>query len=328
MGRFLKVFFITFFISILLVMVGFYSYLRIFNPLDDLNNIPGIIGEEDDDLIDDPNATPFDIAKKNSKRINVLIVGLEHVRTDTIMVASYDRKTKEANIFSIPRDTLYERPGYKNAGSLKINAVYQSEEIGGLIDAVQKLMNIPIHRYVTVDYEAVIKGIDVLGGIEMDIPFHMKYTDPYDKPPLRVDIPKGNGILLDGKTSLGFLRFRKGDPGYEGYPDGDIGRTKAQQRFVKEVVKKLISLKLPNFINEVYPYIKTNFSTSELIALASDSIGFSMDKLSTETLPGNEDQKLKRETGLSFYALNKEEVVKLVYKMYGVLEEEEASSNE
>lgn len=327
MGRFFKVFFITFFISILLVMVGFYSYLRIFNPLDNINDISSGFGDEDDNSIDDPNATPFENAIKNSKRINVLIVGLEHVRTDTIMVASFDRKTKEANIFSVPRDTLYERPGYK-AGGLKINAVYQSEEIGGLIDAVQKVMGIPIHRYVTVDYEAVIKGIDVLGGVEMDIPFRMKYTDPYDNPPLRVDIPKGTGILLDGKTSLGFLRFRKGDPGYEGYPDGDIGRTKAQQRFVKEVVKKLISLKLPNFINEVYPYIKTNFSTSELIALASDSIGFSMENLSTETLPGNEDQKIKRETGLSFYALNKEEVVKLMYKMYGVIEEEEASSNE
>ncbi len=327
MGRFFKVFFITFFISILLVMVGFYSYLRIFNPLDNINDISSGFGDEDDNSIDDPNATPFENAVKNSKRINVLIVGLEHVRTDTIMVASFDRKTKEANIFSVPRDTLYERPGYK-AGGLKINAVYQSEEIGGLIDAVQKVMGIPIHRYVTVDYEAVIKGIDVLGGVEMDIPFRMKYTDPYDNPPLRVDIPKGTGILLDGKTSLGFLRFRKGDPGYEGYPDGDIGRTKAQQRFVKEVVKKLISLKLPNFINEVYPYIKTNFSTSELIALASDSIGFSMENLSTETLPGNEDQKIKRETGLSFYALNKEEVVKLMYKMYGVIEEEEASSNE
>ncbi len=308
-------------------MVGFYSYLRIFNPLDNINDISSGFGDEDDDSNNDPNATPFENAVKNSKRINVLIVGLEHVRTDTIMVASFDRKTKEANIFSVPRDTLYERPGYK-AGGLKINAVYQSEEIGGLIDAVQKVMGIPIHRYVTVDYEAVIKGIDVLGGVEMDIPFRMKYTDPYDNPPLRVDIPKGNGILLDGKTSLGFLRFRKGDPGYEGYPDGDIGRTKAQQRFVKEVIKKLISLKLPNFINEVYPYIKTNFSTSELIALASDSIGFSMENLSTETLPGNEDQKIKRETGLSFYALNKEEVVKLMYKMYGVLEEEETSSNE
>lgn len=326
MGRFLKVFFITFFISILLVMVGFYSYLRIFNPLDNLIGDHGDPGEDGDDLDDDPNATPFELAKKKSKRINVLITGLEHTRTDSIMVASFDMKTKEVNIFSVPRDTLYERPGY-SLGGLKINAVYQAEDIGGLKDAVQKILDIPIHRYVILDYEAVVKGIDVLGGVEVDIPFRMKYTDPSDNPPLRIDIPAGKR-LLDGATSLKFLRFRKGDPGYEGYVDGDIGRTKAQQKFVKEAVKKLISLKLPSFINEVYSYVKTDFATTELISLAAESVGFSMDKLSTETLPGGEDQKIKRETGLSVYALDKEQVVKLMYKMYGVIDSEEANADE
>lgn len=327
MGRFFKVFFITFFVSILLLMAGFYSYLKIFNPLDDITKSPdGIDLGEDENIDDDPNATPFEKAKKNSKRINVLIVGLEHVRTDTIMVASFDKDTKEANIFSVPRDTLFVTPEYK-AGYVKINAIYQYDKIGGLIDAVQSILDIKIHRYVTVDYQAVIKGIDVLGGIEVDVPFRMKYTDIYSDPPLYIDIPEGRR-LLDGHTSVGFLRFRKGDDGYKSYPDGDIGRTRAQQKFVTEVIKKLISLKLPSFINEVYPYIKTNFSTSELIALASLSSEFSMDKLSTQTLPGAEDQKLLRQTGHSYYALKKEEVLKLMYEMYGVIENEEASANE
>lgn len=327
MGRFLKVFFITFFVSILLLMVGFYSYLKIFNPLDDITKVPdGIDLGDDDDIVDDPNATPFEKAKKNSKRINVLLVGLEHVRTDTIMVASFDRDTKEANLISVPRDTLIIDPTYK-AGYTRINAIFQNTKIDGLIDAVQSILDIKIHRWVTVDYDAVIKGIDVLGGIEMDIPFHMKYTDIYSDPPLYIDIPEGRR-LLDGHTSVGFLRFRKGDDGYDSYPDGDIGRTRSQQKFITEVVKKLISLKLPSFINEVYPYIKTSFSTTELIALAAESKDFSMDKLSTVTLPGEEDQKIKRETSASYFSLYKEEVLKLMYKMYGVLENEETGSNE
>lgn len=326
MGRFFKVFFITFFASIILLMAGVYVYITaINNPLDDITMPDGTnIGEED--IINDPNATPFDIAKAKSKRINVLLVGLEHVRTDTIMVASFDRDTKEANLISVPRDTLVIDPSYK-AGYTRINAIFQSTKIDGLIDAVQNILDIKIHKYVTVDYDAVIKGIDILGGIEMDIPFHMKYTDIYSDPPLYIDIPEGRR-LLDGRTSVGFLRFRKGDKGYDDYVDGDIGRTRAQQKFVTEVIKKLISLKLPSFINEVYPYIKTNFSTSELIALSAEAKDFSMDKLSTETLPGQEDQKIRRETNSSYYALNKEEVIKIIYKMYGVIESEEANSNE
>jgi LCP family protein required for cell wall assembly len=308
-------------------MVGFYSYIKIYNPLDDITKITdGIDLGDEDDIEDDPNATPFEIAKKKSNRINIIIVGLEHVRTDTIMVASFDRDTKEANIISVPRDTLIIDPEYKS-GYVRINAIYQDDKIGGVIDAVQNILDIKIHRWVTVDYEAVIKGIDALGGIEMDIPFRMKYTDIYSDPPLYIDIPEGRR-LLDGKTSVGFLRFRKGDDGYKGYVDGDIGRTRAQQKYVTEVIKKLISFKLPSVINEVYPYIKTNFSTSELIALAAESKDFSIDKLSAVTLPGNEDQKIKRETNSSYYALNKEEVIKIVYKMYGVLESNEANSNE
>ncbi len=317
MGHFFKVFLITFFITILLVMVGFYSYLKMFNPLDDIGPIDGIdIEDYGDDNTGDSNATPFENAVKNSNRINVLVVGLEHVRTDTIMVASYDRKNKIANIISIPRDTLYERPGYKSNG-LKINAVYQDENIDGLIDAVHKILNIRIDKYVTVDYKAVIEGIDVLGGVEIDVPFHMKYTDPSDNPPLIIDIPKGRR-LLDGKTSLKFLRFRKGDLGYANYPNGDIGRIEAQQIFVKEAVKKLLSLKLPNFINSVYPYVKTNFSTTQLLAFASELIGFSAENLNTDVLPGTG----KYIGDVSFYVPKNEEIVKLIYTMYGLIEEE------
>lgn len=311
MARFFKVFFLTFFISALLIIGGFYLYLRIFNPLDNLgyeSNNPDF-NDNNDDIENDPNATPLEKAIRNSKRINVLVVGLEHTRTDTIMVASYDRKNKVGDIISIPRDTLYEREGY-TSGGLKINAVYQSEDIDGLIDAVESLLSIPIHKYVTVDYEAVVAGVNALGGVEIDIPFPMKYSDPYDDPPLYINIPAGRQLLL-GEDALKFLRYRKG------YSEGDIGRIKAQQEFVKETVKKLLSFKLPTFIKEVYPYVGTNFSITELIALASDAVGFSMDNLNTHILPG-----VGKYIGdLSFVIPNYEETLQLVYKMYGLIDE-------
>lgn len=311
MARFFKVFFLTLFISSLLIIGGFYLYLRIFNPLDNLaydsNNSD--FNDSIDDIENDPNATPLEKAIKNSKRINVLVVGLEDVRTDTIMVASYDRKNKIGDIISIPRDTLYEREGY-TSGGLKINAVYQSEDIDGLIDAVESLLSIPIHKYVTVDYEAVVAGVDALGGVEIDIPFPMKYSDPYDDPPLYIDIPAGRQ-LLDGENALKFLRYRKG------YSEGDIGRIKAQQQFVKETVKKLLGFRLPTFIKEVYPYVDTNFSITELIALASDAVGFTMDNLNSHILPG-----VGKYIGdLSFVIPNYEETLHLVYKMYGLIDD-------
>lgn len=318
MARFFKVFFLTLVISCLVVGVGVYSYIRIFNPLDKLTGITDNFGNlSSDDIENDPNATPLEKAIAKSKRINVLVVGLEHTRTDTIMVASYDRENKLADIISIPRDTYYEREGYTNLGSLKINAIYQSEDIDGLIDAVEKILNIPIHKYVTVDYEAVIKGIDALGGVEIDVPFHMVYSDPYSDPPLYINIPEGRQ-LLDGETSIKFLRYRYG------YVEGDIGRIKAQQEFVKQTVKKLISFKLPSFIREVYPYVKTNFSLQELIALAGDAVGFSMNNMTTNIFPGVG----KYISGVSFYIPNYEEGLNLVYNLYGLSVEEQTENGE
>lgn len=316
MARFFKVFFLTLFISCLIIFGGIFTYFKFFNPLDNITEYESKnpeFNDNNDGLENDPNATPLDKAIKKSKRINVLVVGLEDTRTDTIMLASYDRKNKVGEIISIPRDTYYEREGYYSGG-LKINAVYQSEDIDGLIDAVENVVGIPIHKYVTVDYEAVIKGVNALGGVEVDVPFPMKYSDPYDNPPLYINIPEGRQLLM-GEDALGFLRYRKG------YSEGDIGRIKAQQQFVKEAVKKLLSFKLPTVIREVYPYIETNFSLSELIALAGDGVGFDMNNLNTYILPSIG----KNINGLSFVIPNNEETLQLVYKMYGLIDETEST---
>ncbi|QSX05321.1 LCP family protein [Sedimentibacter sp. zth1] len=314
--RFLKVFLTTFLISCVVLGIGLFSYFKFFNPLDNIIDNGQNSNISDKEIDNDPNLTPLEKAILKSKRINVLIVGLEHVRTDTIMVASYDRENKKADIISVPRDTFYEREGYTNPASKKINAVYQSENIDGLIDAVENLLGIPIHKYVTVDYQAVVKGVDSLGGVEVNVPFKMVYSDPYDTPPLYINIPAGLQ-LLDGENSLKFLRYR------HGYKQGDIGRIKAQQEFVKQTVKKLISFKLPTFIREVYPYVKTNFSISELIALGGDAIGFTMDGLNTNLLPGVG----KYIGNVSYYIPNYEEALNLTYKLYGLIDDEPEVEN-
>lgn len=317
MKKFLKIFLTTFLILLLFLGTGVFAYLKFFNPLDDIIDNATNNDMTEEEINNDPNLTPLEKAMLKSKRINVLVVGLEHVRTDTIMVASFDRTNKLIDIISVPRDTYYEREGYTSPGSKKINAVYQSEDIEGLIDAVENVLGITIHKYVTVDYQAVVAGVNALGGVEIDVPFKMVYSDPYDNPPLYINIPAGLQ-LLDGQTALEFLRYRKG------YLDGDIGRIKAQQNFVKQTVKKALSLKLPAFIKEVYPYVETNFSISELLALATEATGFSMDKLSTHVLPGVGKYIGKT----SFYIRNDEEILNLVYEVYGLTGETEVENQD
>jgi len=255
--------------------------------------------------------TAFGKVAKNSKRINVLIVGLESQRTDTIMVASYDTESKVADLISVPRDTYYPRDN-ERSDSKKINAAYASEGIEGLTEIVQNILGIPIDKHVIFDYDGVVSCIDIMGGVEVDVPFHMQYSDPYDDPPLIIDIPEGLQ-LLDGNQSLKFLRFRKG------YANQDLGRIEAQQQFIKSATKKVLSAKLPAVIKEAYSSVQTNFSLNELLSLAGTVVGFSTDNINLQVMPGEETPL----EGLSFYIPNEDEIKKMVYTMYGMTGEEE-----
>lgn len=317
MGKFLKSFIIWSLIFWLIILGGSYLYIRLFDPLDNLTDLSK---QGDDTVVDagnkeDDNLTPFQKAVKDSDRINVLVVGLEHTRTDTIMLASYDRKNDRADLISVPRDTYYLREGYEHRTDYKkINAIYGTQGIGALIDAVSDLTSMPIHKYVLVDYEALAAGVNALGGVNVYIPMDMDYDDPSDTPPLSIHFKEGNKLLY-GQDALRLLRFRKNNDG-SGYPNGDIGRIATQQKFIEAMLNKMLSLKLIDFINEVYPYINTNFKVDELISLAGEAPDFSMDNFHANLLPGDGDWI----EGSSFFVPYKDELLKLVYEIYGVIE--------
>ena len=283
MKRFLKVFFISL-ICFSLIVVGGLFWLN--------------------GSLTDGNADAADIFKilgnDKNNRINVLLLGLENTRSDTIMVASYDSKNKTGDVISIPRDTYVDRDGFVNSGNNKINSVYTVKGIEGLSEIILNITGIKIDKYVTIDYDGVRAAVDAVGGVEVDVPFHMRYTDPYSNPPLDINIEPGKQ-LIKGDRAMEFLRFRKTNyAGYSGYSDGDLGRIEAQQGFVKAAIKKALSIRLPLVVKEVYPHIDTDFSLSEATSLAMGSMGFSIENVNFHTLPGYTQTR----NGLSFYILD------------------------
>lgn len=318
MKQFFKIFIFSLVIFSLVTSAGIITYVKYFSPEEiaesDQN---GENNENDEEETDKEFETPLEKAMHESNRINMLLVGLEGPRSDTIILASYDRKTKEANLISIPRDTYYYRDGYyKYSDVQKINAVYgmEKEGIKALMKAIENLTGLNIDNYATIDYDGVRAAVDAIGGVEFDVPFHMRYSDPYDKPPLDINVPGGKQ-LIKGDKAMELLRFRKTNyPGYQGYPNGDLGRVQTQQKFIKAAVKKSLSLKLPSVISAVYPYIETDLTLTEMLGLGKDAIGFSIDNLETMTLPGTD----KMLGGVSFFLADGEEITKIVYDLYDI----------
>ena len=121
---------------------------------------------------------------KNLEPIQVLLMGVSTDNggklTDTIIVGTYDPKTQKASLLSIPRDTFVGKNIKSGTGSDKINALYQKSPEKTL-DAVNNITGLDIKYYMVIDNQALIKLVDVIGGVEFDVPYvpgGMVYDDP------------------------------------------------------------------------------------------------------------------------------------------------------
>ena len=236
--------------------------------------------EEEMPVLVDQNSRFFE-AFQDKNRVNVLLLGINDNLADTIMVASFDRDAKHVDLISIPRDTYYFRTEYAGSpGFLKINSVFQAtkEPLETAVIVSEILLGMPINCYAIIDYEGIEEIVDSMGGVPMDIPFRMKYSDPTDKPPLYIDIPEGEQIL-DGEHAVQFLRYRKG------YVEGDIGRIKAQQTFMKSAFKQMLGTDLIKTTKVIFKNIDSDITLSTATSLATKAVGMESGSIETYIMP-------------------------------------------
>ena len=236
-------------------------------------------------------------------KINVLLMGVDvdGLRTDAIMLASFDTETKEVNMLSIPRDTkMYIGNRYQ-----KINAAHafvdESGEIGGATatcEAVTRITGIPINYYVDFSFDAVAHVIDELGPIEFTIPdlygdgVGMVYDDPVQS--LHINLPPGD-YQMNGQQAVWLMRYRHGNVNpstgvFKGYVNGDSDRVEMQQKFLKAVVDQKVNasliLKIPSIFKDISSEIKTNFTVSEVIKYSKYLADLSSVNIHSYSLPG------------------------------------------
>lgn len=257
--------------------------------------------------------------------VNILLLGTDEsgMRSDTIMLVSLNGQANTVNILSIPRDT---RVHVGNGYYQKINALLgigvnkvkkgdstYSEPEEYCIEKVRLLTGVPIHYFMTINFDGFEEIIDAIGGVDFDVPFYMKYDDPEQN--LHIDIPAGLQHL-DGKAAHGFIRFRQGNPGYRGYAEGDLGRIKAQQAFVKALVAQKLNAetisRAPQLFEIVCDNVRTNYTLEDLL----QHLG-AIEKLTSETvnmvqLPGYPQMI----DGVSYFLCDDAELKELVKKNF------------
>jgi len=257
-------------------------------------------------------------------KFNVLLLGVDKdgVRADTIMLFSVDNINKSVKVLSIPRDT---RVTLNTGKSIKINSClgFKSRE-KFMIETIKTITKMPVHYYCEVNFDGFIEIIDILGGVDYNVPFDMNYDDPVQD--LHIHLKAGMQHL-DGQAAHDFVRFRHNNKG-EGeyapgeYAKGDIGRIDAQQKFLKELFRQKMQpqylLKAPALIDAAYSNVKTNFTIASALDFVTILKSAETTNLESFVLPGE-----GRYIGnVSYYIYSPSETKALVLSEFGYPEDE------
>jgi LCP family protein required for cell wall assembly len=231
------------------------------------------------------SASQIDELYVNEKDVySFLILGTDNAAglCDMMLLVSLNVSNNSANAVWIPRDTYVE---FGSRHTRKINGVlnYFGGDALKTVDFFEKNLDIEIDYYAVIDLDVLVTVVDLLGGIEIDVPFDMVYEDVYQN--LKINLSKGTHIL-SGKEAEQFVRYRSG------YIEGDIGRIDAQKIFIAALADDILSgiplSKMINLCVTVLPQIKTNVGVSDCLFFLDNLRNLNKSEIYLSTIPGKE----------------------------------------
>lgn len=198
----------------------------------------------------------------------------EGKRSDTAILARVDAPNGVVTLISIPRDTMIEMDEY---GTQKFNAAYAFEGAAGTITEAKELTGANISHYAEVNFNSLIELVNVIGGVEVDVP------ELIDDPDAGNVVIQPGLQTLDGEAALVFARSRA-------YADGDFTRTSNQRLLIEAIMNKVLSLppnELPAAIQSAANCVTTDLNATDLLSLATQLQGASSLTLYSGMVPSD-----------------------------------------
>lgn len=254
--------------------------------------------------------SPESVLPTFSKPKIIMIMGVDERkddvgRTDTLMVVKLSKDN--ASLLTIPRDTMVyiERHGYQ-----KINAAYAYGGTKLAKKTVEEFLGVKVDNFVMINKSRFAEVIDAMGGVDIYIERDMHYEDPWDDDGgLYIDFKQGIQHL-DGKNAIEFVRFRDAE--------GDVGRVRRQQAFMKACADRLTEpsmlIKIPELLSVAVKAVDTDLTSSEMLAAAGSLKSAQSSKnIKTGVVPG----WLQYIDGVSYLIPDAERLGKVMRKNLG-----------
>jgi LCP family protein required for cell wall assembly len=186
---------------------------------------------------------------------DLLLLGTDVGGGNTDVIAVLRVEGDVTRVTQIPRDTYIESERF---GPLKINALYALGGTAAIKQEVGEGLGRSVPHHVVVNLAAIRRMADLLGGIEVNVPKRMRYTDRSQG--LYIDLQPGPQTLR-GRDLEGFLRFRHDET-------GDIGRMERQQLALQALFRKLTRpdnlVRLPALLLAAGHDVRTDLGPMEL----------------------------------------------------------------
>ena len=275
--------------------------------------------KREDVFINDSVIDKIDQGTSNMKGYrNIALFGVDsrdqeldkNTRTDVIMIASINQDTKKVKLVSVYRDTWLNMTNDKYS---KANAAYAKGGSKQAIGMLNMNLDLDITDFVTVGFEAVIKTVDAVGGVEInvteeEIPYLNSYQismvgkptgdlnaagEPNYTATPGVDytpVTKAGMQKLNGLQATAYCRIR--------YVGGDGARTERQRTVLTLMAKKAMTLNpttLDKIATAVCSEIKTSLDLPEILSLLADIASYEIGE--TSGFPFNDHVKMNGHVG-------------------------------
>ena len=194
---------------------------------------------------------------------------------DSLMVITFNPKTLTSTMLSIPRDSYVPIACFSGQRKNKItHAAWQGESC--MQKTIENFLDIDIDYYVKINFKGVVKLVDTLGGVEVDVPYNLcEQNSNRQWGANTVYIEEGRQVL-NGEQALAFARNRHPNPSmcsakWTNYTSNDFIRGQHQQEVVEALLNKFKDIKsldtVYNLLDTISTSMATNMTTDQILSL-------------------------------------------------------------
>ena len=254
--------------------------------------------------------------KLENEVYNILLVGVdargyeENSRSDTIILASYNKTKHTVKLVSILRDCYVNIP---TKGWDKINAATSYGGVGMLVNTLNENFNLDIQHYVQIKFDDFKTVIDLMGGLDVELTSaEIKYINNklhVEDKDYKNDITAEPGVVhLNGTQTLWHCRNRS-------IGNSDFTRTDRQREVLSLIIDKAMNLSVPEmsiFVYSMKDYVDMNVPLSLILSLGKDALVTNEMTIESYRIPFDNEFTFANKRGASVISLDmKDTVIKL-----------------